>query len=112
MYLYIKRKSDGVILHACSSQTVDNPAHMVSANTFLSSRGLALADYEIGDSTYEGVAIMKRDAITPMEKWKEDMASFKLSREVEDLITEGSLTMNEYQKTIYDAKVKRRSEKP
>lgn len=47
-----------------------------------------------------------------MEKWKEDMASFKLSRETEDLITAGSLTMNEYQKTIYDAKVARRAEKP
>ena len=44
--------------------------------------------------------------------WKNDMENFKLSREVEDLITEGSLTMNEYQKTIYDAKIKRRSEKP
>jgi hypothetical protein len=40
------------------------------------------------------------------------MARFKLSREVEDLITEGSLTMNAYQKTIYDAKVARRAEKP
>jgi hypothetical protein len=51
-------------------------------------------------------------ASMPLAKWTYDMARFKLSREVEDLITEGSLTMNEYQKTIYDAKVKRRSEKP
>ena len=47
-----------------------------------------------------------------MREWKDDMENFKLSREVEDLITEGSLSMNAYQKTIYDAKVKRRSEKP
>ena len=46
------------------------------------------------------------------DDWKDDMANFKLSREVEDLITEGSLSMNAYQKTIYDAKVARRAEKP
>ena len=46
------------------------------------------------------------------DDWKDDMANFKLSREIEDLITEGSLSMNAYQKTIYDAKVARRAEKP
>ena len=52
------------------------------------------------------------DTAIALYAWKADMADFKLSREVEDLITEGSLSMNAYQKTIYDAKVKRRSEKP
>ena len=46
------------------------------------------------------------------DDWKDDMANFKLSREIEDLITEGRLSMNAYQKTIYDAKVARRAEKP
>jgi hypothetical protein len=56
--------------------------------------------------------VLSHEARQPLENWKSDMAKFKLSREVEDLITEGSLSMNAYQKTIYDAKVKRRSEKP
>jgi hypothetical protein len=51
-------------------------------------------------------------ASIPLAKWTSDMAKFKLSRETEDLITAGSLTMNAYQKTIYDAKVARRAEKP
>jgi len=50
--------------------------------------------------------------VAPLDQWMSDMANFKLSREVEDLITEGSLSMNEYQKTIYDLKIARRLEKP
>jgi hypothetical protein len=49
-----------------------------------------------------------------MSAWKLKMAKTdpSMPRYLEDLITAGSLTMNEYQKPIYDVKIKRRSEKP
>mgnify|MGYP003627324493 FL=1 len=68
-----------------------------------------------GEETREDVLVNPEQRTTAQiatDEWKSDMAEFKLSREVEDLITEGSLSMNAYQKTIYDAKVARRAEKP
>jgi hypothetical protein len=68
-----------------------------------------------GEETREDVLVNPEQRTTAQiatDEWKSDMSEFRLSREVEDLITQGSLSMNAYQKTIYDAKVKRRSEKP
>tara|TARA_R110000744_G_C19198679_1_gene544714 strand:+ start:599 stop:844 length:246 start_codon:yes stop_codon:yes gene_type:complete len=68
-----------------------------------------------GEETREDVLVNPEQRTTAQiatDEWKSDMSEFRLSREVEDLITEGSLSMNAYQKTIYDAKVQRRSEKP
>jgi len=56
----------------------------------------------------------KQLADKPMVDWKFKMAETDagMPRSLEDLITAGSLAMNDYQKAIYDAKIKRRSEKP
>ena len=85
-------------------------------------------NYASDCSTYEKMVATWRDSNVPIPTkadlqsasdsavalyaWKSDMESFNLSREVEDLITEGSLKMNAYQKAIYDAKILRRSQPP
>ena len=115
MYLFIKRKSDGKILHSCSTQTIDNPDHMASAETFLTSKGFSLADYEIADSTRDGVTTMIKDAITPMKAWENDMRGTDsgMPRYLEDLITDNSnLIIHENMKTRYDEKIELRATKP
>ena len=90
-----------------------NESESAVLNNMLSS-GYELNDIQIVETDSATLAgLLKiQDTPTASEQWELDMANFKLSRETEDLITAGSLTMNEYQKTIYDAKVKRRLEKP
>ena len=109
---YVKEISTGKILTSSNGQDESNPLHVAAINNFVTSRGWDASDYEVGFATPQTVAGMSVAAITELETWEQDMANFKLSREVEDLITEGSLSMNAYQKTIYDAKVARRAEKP
>jgi len=105
---YVKEVSTGKIL--ISMETDSFP--VVNAESFVTSRGWNLSDYEIGEKTSDDLDALRLSARTSTEVWEADMGNFKLSRETEDLITAGSLTMNEYQKTIYDAKVARRAEKP
>jgi hypothetical protein len=105
---YVKEVSTGKIL--ISMETDSFP--VANAESFVTSRGWNLSDYEIGEKTSDDLDALRLSSRTSTEVWEEDMGNFKLSRETEDLITAGSLTMNEYQKTIYDAKIKRRSEKP
>ena len=114
MFLYIKRKSDGKILHSCSTQTIDNPDHVVLAETFLTSRGMSLADYEIADSTQDGITAMIKTAINSEEKWMNDIkiTDKGMPRYLEDLITDNSLTMTAIMKVRYDEKKLLRSEKP
>ena len=105
---YVKEISTGKIL--ISMDTDSFP--VANAESFVTSRNWNLSDYEIGEKTSDDLDALRLSARTSTEVWEEDMGNFKLSREIEDLITAGSLSMNEYQKTIYDAKVARRAEKP
>jgi hypothetical protein len=50
MSAYIKRKSDGVILFSCSTQTVENPDHLKACQGFVTSRGMSLSDFAIADA--------------------------------------------------------------
>jgi len=113
MYLSIKRKSDEKILHSCSTQTIDNPDHMASAEKFITSRGMSLADYEIADSTQDGITAMIKTAITSEEKWMNDIRNTDggMPRYLEDLITANSLTMTPEMKVRYDKKIKIRGER-
>ena len=115
MYLSIKRKSDEKILHSCSTQTIDNPDHMASAEKFITSRGMSLADYEIADSTQDGVTVMIQDAVTSEEKWKNDIkiTDGGMPRYLEDLITDkfaGDAGTSLQER--YDKKIKIRGERP
>mgnify|MGYP003659818466 CR=1 FL=1 len=115
---YSKQISTGVILESQSGGNPDNPTDLQVLVDNAVNSGIPAGDVEVGYCTTDEQRVMLDAAETawdvsdPMRKWKRDMATFKLSREVEDLITEGSLSMNAYQKTIYDAKVARRAEKP
>mgnify|MGYP003646580463 CR=1 FL=1 len=56
----------------------------------------------------------KELAEKPTQIWERDMASFTLSREMEEhiQIKHGGVADTPYQQAIYDAKVARRAEKP
>jgi len=114
MTAYIKRISDGEILHSCSAQTVVNPAHLASCQDFITSRGMSLNDYEIADGTESEVMVLIASAVTPMETWKNGMRDTDkgMPRYLEDLITTNSLTMTSEMKVRYDAKIKLRGERP
>ena len=45
---YLKEKSTGKILTSTSEQDSNNPAHTEVLNTFVTSRGWSLDDYEVG----------------------------------------------------------------
>ena len=45
---YVKEKSAGKILTSSSGQDENNPVHVEAMNTFVTSRGWSLDDYEIG----------------------------------------------------------------
>ena len=45
---YLKEKSTGKILTSTSEQNSNNPAHTEVLNTFVTSRGWSLDDYEVG----------------------------------------------------------------
>jgi len=116
MYLYIRRKSDGKILHSCSTQTIDNPDHMASAEKFITSRGMSLADYEIADSTQNELTVMIKDAITSEEKWMNDIRNTDkcMPRFLEDHITDAhdGVAGNEFLQGKYDDKKTLRATKP
>jgi hypothetical protein len=50
MSAYVKQKSDGAVLHSCSSQTIANPDHLKSCQDFVTSRGMSLSDFIIADA--------------------------------------------------------------
>mgnify|MGYP003628876923 CR=1 FL=1 len=69
MSVYIKKKSDGAIMHSCSLQTVTNPEHLKSCQDFVTSRGMSLSDFIIADATDDAVKIM-------VDEYKEASASY------------------------------------
>jgi hypothetical protein len=58
MSIYIKHKSDGAIMHSCSSQTVTNPEHLKSCQDFVTSRKMSLSDFIIADATDDEIKVM------------------------------------------------------
>tara|TARA_R110002167_G_scaffold124926_1_gene304665 strand:- start:267 stop:614 length:348 start_codon:yes stop_codon:yes gene_type:complete len=111
---YIKRKSDGRILCSNSSQDESNPAHLQALQNFVTSRGMSLADHEIGFTDKATVKGWIDSAVTPLEAWEKQMRETdSMPRWFEDYVTENSVTLAAGKaKDSYDAKVQRRSEKP
>lgn len=111
---YIKELATGKILSSTSGQDENNPAHVDSLNNFLSSRGWATVDYEIGFKTDAEVKAMMASAVTPVEAWEKQMAqSDAIPRWFEDYITENSIGLAPGRaKDNYDAKVALRATKP
>ena len=72
MSAYIKRISDGRILHSCSSQTVVKD--LVPLQNFITSRGWGIADFVIADGTDDEIKALIASAKTPTEVWEEAMA--------------------------------------
>ena len=68
MSAYIKRNSDGAIVHSCSTQTVANSDHLTALQSFLTSRSLSISDYSIADGTEAEISQMVKDAETSAEK--------------------------------------------
>ena len=114
MSAYIKRISDGVIIHSCSSQSVSNPEHLTSMQEFLTSRGMSPADYIIADGTEAEIKAMIASAKTPMEVWQQSIAISPMNRNREDHIKDVLLGVADSpaEQAIYDAKVLLRSNKP
>ena len=50
MSAYVKQKSDGAVIHSCSSQTIENPDHLTACQDFVTSRGMSLSDFIIADA--------------------------------------------------------------
>ena len=70
MTAYIKRKSDGVILSSCSSQTVSSPTDLAGLHSFITSRGLSVDDYTFADGTQAELQVMMDEA--HVATWEEN----------------------------------------
>jgi hypothetical protein len=78
---YLKEKSTGKILTSTSEQDPNNPAHTEVLNTFVTSRGWNLDDYEIGfaddDVVKEWLDIQDEAAKTYSDRRKEEYPSIE-----------------------------------
>jgi len=113
---YVKRLSDGRVLCSNTSQDPSNPAHLEALQRFVTSRGMNLADYDIGFSDDDSVVKMIKDAVTLAEKWKEDIAGTDgaMPRYLEDHIKDdhNGVAGNEFLQGKYDDKKALRATKP
>ena len=73
MSIYIKKKSDGTILHSCSTQTVENSDHLKACQDYVTSRGMSLSDFIIADATEDEIKVIIKDAQTSAEKAMEEI---------------------------------------
>jgi hypothetical protein len=116
MTAYIKQNSDGVVMFSCDTQTITNPDHLEKLQSFVTSRGMNLADFTLGDATDQEVAQMIEDALTPMEIWVADMRGTDkgMPRFLEDHITDDhdGVAGNEFLQGKYDNKKALRATKP
>jgi len=112
---YVKRLSDGRVLCSNNSQDPSNPAHLEALQRFVTSRGMNLADYDIGFSDGDSVVKMIKDAVTPADKWKEDIAETDagMPRIWEDFLTlNGTDGLPQVTKDRHISKVALRATKP
>jgi hypothetical protein len=111
---YVKEKSTGKILTSSDGQDETNPVHIAAVESFVTSRGWNLADYEIGFADEQVVKSMIDASVTALETWARDMRAFPMSREIEEHITakHGGIADSDKQQLIYDAKIARLAEKP
>jgi len=113
---YVKELSTGKILTSTNGQDENNPIHIKAINNFVTSRGWNTADYEVGFDTEEAVKNMLESAVTPFEKWKEDIAESDgaMPRYLEDHIKDDhdGIAGNEFLQGKYDEKKLLRATKP
>jgi hypothetical protein len=114
MTAYIKRKSDGKVLHSCSGQTVNKPSDVVSLENFITSRGWVLSDYVFADATEAELKILIEASATALEVWLASLAHSPMNRNREDHIKDvlGGVAGSPAEQAIYDAKILLRGNKP
>ncbi len=110
MERYVKELSTGKILISMELDSLPT----ANAEAFVTSRGLNLADYEIGEKTSDELDVLRLAARTPLEVWEQDMrATDSTPRWFEDYVTENSVTLAPGRaKDSYDAKVALRAGRP
>ena len=90
MSAYIKRKSDGVILNSCSSQTVSSPTDLAGLHSFITSRGLSVSDYTFADGTQSELQALMGEAKTSAENANDEiqrLESTVTSRRIREMTT-------------------------
>ena len=114
---YVKRNSDGKILHSCSKQDANNQVHKDALDKFINSRDWSFNDYTLGFSSQSEVDQMIADSVTPMEAWEKEMARSDtelLPRYAEDILDGMPNKLSVAQITLdrLQAKKEKRGEKP
>ena len=111
MERYVKNKATGEIMLSGTEEFTS----VESCKHFVTSRGMSLADYEIGSAKPVEVDTMRESALTPTQLWERAIKSSDkfMPRYLEDLITDNpDFNIHEKIKTRYDEKVALRATKP
>lgn len=117
---FSKQISTGLLIESQSGGDPNNPVHLQTLMDNAINGGIIESDIEVGyctDLEHANMLVAKDTAMAikyPLQKWKQDMRKFSMPRHFENHIKDvhSGVAGNSYDQKEYDAKIKRRSEKP